>query len=87
MKRNTSVGVIVIGDIGRSPRMQYHAYSLTKEGFDVKLLGYNETPCNNELLKGVQLVHVEPPPPSLTSKFILRHSSCCSKDLYLRNFV
>jgi len=34
------VAVIVLGDIGRSPRMQYHALSLCREGYDVELVGY-----------------------------------------------
>lgn len=32
--------VIVLGDIGRSPRMQYHAISLTRLGFRVYLIGF-----------------------------------------------
>lgn len=32
--------VVVLGDVGRSPRMQYHALSLAKWGFSVTLLGY-----------------------------------------------
>ena len=70
MKRNISVGVVVIGDIGRSPRMQYHAYSLNEEGFDVKVLGYNETTCDHKLMKNNKLVHVKPPPTSLASNRI-----------------
>ena len=31
----TKVGVIVLGDIGRSPRMKEHCLSLAKEGFEV----------------------------------------------------
>src|SRR5215216_4243093 len=31
--------VIVIGDLGRSPRMQYHAASLAEAGSDVDLIG------------------------------------------------
>lgn len=73
MKRNISVGVIVIGDIGRSPRMQYHTYSLSEEGFDVKVLGYNETNCNNKLLKDDQLIHIKPPPALLASNYILSY--------------
>lgn len=34
------VAVIVLGDIGRSPRMQYHALSLCREGYDVEFVGY-----------------------------------------------
>ena len=32
--------VLVLGDIGRSPRMQYHALSLLEEGHYVTLIGY-----------------------------------------------
>ncbi|OLL23159.1 Chitobiosyldiphosphodolichol beta-mannosyltransferase [Neolecta irregularis DAH-3] len=40
--RNTSkrVTIVVLGDIGRSPRMQYHAQSLAKLGFQVDFIGY-----------------------------------------------
>jgi beta-1,4-mannosyltransferase len=34
------VQVLVLGDIGRSPRMQYHAISLVKMGRKVDLIGY-----------------------------------------------
>ena len=36
----TSVQVLVLGDIGRSPRMQYHAMSIAKHGGRVDLIGY-----------------------------------------------
>ncbi|XP_047535123.1 chitobiosyldiphosphodolichol beta-mannosyltransferase [Vanessa atalanta] len=42
------VKVVVLGDIGRSPRMQYHALSLAGCGFDVNMIGYVETkPLSN----------------------------------------
>ncbi|KAJ2742447.1 mannosyltransferase [Coemansia sp. BCRC 34301] len=34
------VAILVLGDIGRSPRMQYHALSLAKAGLAVDLIGY-----------------------------------------------
>ena len=39
--------VLVLGDIGRSPRMQYHAISIAKHGGLVDLIGYKGkmTPC------------------------------------------
>jgi len=40
-KRNACV--IVLGDIGRSPRMQYHAQSLLEENYHVDVIGYLET--------------------------------------------
>jgi len=36
-----SVQVLVLGDIGRSPRMQYHALSIAKHGGRVDFIGYN----------------------------------------------
>lgn len=35
------VQVVVLGDIGRSPRMQYHALSIAKHGGLVDLVGYH----------------------------------------------
>jgi hypothetical protein len=35
-----TVQIVVLGDIGRSPRMQYHALSLAKHGGIVQLIGY-----------------------------------------------
>ena len=38
-----SVQVLVLGDIGRSPRMQYHAMSIAKHGGRVDIIGYQGT--------------------------------------------
>jgi beta-1,4-mannosyltransferase len=35
-----TVAVLVLGDIGRSPRMMYHAESFAKSGFVTVLVGY-----------------------------------------------
>lgn len=35
------VQVLVLGDIGRSPRMQYHALSIAKHGGKVDMIGYH----------------------------------------------
>ena len=40
-KTPRNVCIVVLGDIGRSPRMQYHALSFAKEGFRVYLVGYS----------------------------------------------
>jgi beta-1,4-mannosyltransferase len=32
--------ILVLGDIGRSPRMQYHALSIARHGGKVDLIGY-----------------------------------------------
>ncbi|XP_066238763.1 chitobiosyldiphosphodolichol beta-mannosyltransferase [Saccopteryx leptura] len=44
------VVVVVLGDVGRSPRMQYHALSLAKRGFSVTLLGFCNSKPHDELL-------------------------------------
>lgn len=38
--KRRNVCVLVLGDIGRSPRMQYHAISLGKHGFSVSFVGF-----------------------------------------------
>jgi len=35
-----SVAIVVLGDIGRSPRMMYHAQSFAENGFVTDLIGY-----------------------------------------------
>lgn len=37
---NRRVCVLVLGDIGRSPRMRYHSLSLSKHGFSVTFVGF-----------------------------------------------
>ncbi|XP_037363539.1 chitobiosyldiphosphodolichol beta-mannosyltransferase [Talpa occidentalis] len=50
--------VVVLGDVGRSPRMQYHALSLAKRGFSVSLLGFCNSKPHDELLQNdrIQIV-------------------------------
>lgn len=35
-----SIQVLVLGDLGRSPRMTYHALSIARHGGSVDLVGY-----------------------------------------------
>ena len=39
-KPGRTIQIVVLGDIGRSPRMQYHALSIAKHGGRVFLIGY-----------------------------------------------
>ncbi|KAF4552465.1 Chitobiosyldiphosphodolichol beta-mannosyltransferase-like protein [Elsinoe fawcettii] len=55
----TSVIVFVLGDIGRSPRMQYHALSIAKHGGRVDLVGYTDTDVLPEIKKH-KLIRVVP---------------------------
>ncbi|KAM3826904.1 chitobiosyldiphosphodolichol beta-mannosyltransferase isoform 2-T2 [Vipera latastei] len=44
------VAVLVVGDLGRSPRMQYHALSLARRGRRVAFIGYAGTKPHNEII-------------------------------------
>ncbi|XP_045639864.1 chitobiosyldiphosphodolichol beta-mannosyltransferase isoform X2 [Ursus americanus] len=50
--------IVVLGDVGRSPRMQYHALSFLKSGFSVTLLGFCNSRPYDELLQNnrIQIV-------------------------------
>jgi beta-1,4-mannosyltransferase len=39
--RKRSATVLVLGDVGRSPRIMYHAESLAKHGWETSLVGYH----------------------------------------------
>ncbi|KAL7377569.1 hypothetical protein ABVT39_001403 [Epinephelus coioides] len=45
------VCVLVLGDIGRSPRMQYHALSLSKHGYYVTFVGFLDTKPHQDVLR------------------------------------
>ncbi|CAJ1075596.1 chitobiosyldiphosphodolichol beta-mannosyltransferase [Xyrichtys novacula] len=45
------VCVLVLGDIGRSPRMQYHALSLSKHGFNVSFVGFLDSKPHQDVLR------------------------------------
>lgn len=51
------VQIVVLGDIGRSPRMQYHALSIAKRGYHVDLIGYLESSPHSEILTA-QNIHL-----------------------------
>lgn len=60
-----SVCVVVLGDIGRSPRMQYHALSFAKENFNVDVIGYGgTTPHENFNKNSLINVYILPEVPS-----------------------
>src|SRR5215468_8975789 len=53
------VTVVVLGDLGRSPRMLYHARALADSGADVQLVGYEETELPPEIATDPRVtVHV-----------------------------
>ncbi|KAI0379288.1 glycosyltransferase family 33 protein [Hypomontagnella monticulosa] len=66
---SVSVQVLVLGDIGRSPRMQYHALSIARHGGRVDIIGYHESPPHPELLTNprVKIYPLASPPSVLKS--------------------
>ncbi|KAI2622318.1 glycosyltransferase family 33 protein [Hypoxylon sp. NC1633] len=65
-KESVSVQVLVLGDIGRSPRMQYHALSVARHGGRVDLIGYHESPPHPDLLGNPRVkIHPLAAPPSV----------------------
>ncbi|XP_053706698.1 chitobiosyldiphosphodolichol beta-mannosyltransferase isoform X1 [Synchiropus splendidus] len=42
--------VLVLGDLGRSPRMQYHASSLSKHGYDVTFVGFLDSKPHDDIV-------------------------------------
>jgi beta-1,4-mannosyltransferase len=62
---NPTVWVVVLGDFGRSPRMQYHAWSLADAGYDVRVLASPGSPPIQPLLDAPNVhLHYLPAPPS-----------------------
>uniref|UniRef100_A0A914H5B3 Chitobiosyldiphosphodolichol beta-mannosyltransferase n=1 Tax=Globodera rostochiensis TaxID=31243 RepID=A0A914H5B3_GLORO len=55
--------LFVVGDIGRSPRMCYHAYSLAQQGCYVNLVGYTDTlPHRNVVGEYIRFIPLPKPP-------------------------
>ncbi|KAH7031634.1 family 1 glycosyltransferase [Microdochium trichocladiopsis] len=69
-RQPVSVQILVLGDIGRSPRMQYHAISVAKHGGHVDLIGYNESSLHPDLSNSanVRVRALAPPPAALRTK-------------------
>lgn len=59
--------VLVLGDIGRSPRMMYHAKSLASHGYRTKVVGYSDTTPISALKENplVELHGIANPPKAL----------------------
>ncbi|XP_062309603.1 chitobiosyldiphosphodolichol beta-mannosyltransferase isoform X1 [Osmerus eperlanus] len=55
------VCVLVLGDIGRSPRMQYHAISLSKHGYSVTFVGFLGTKPHQDILRddNIQIIAID----------------------------
>lgn len=64
--KGKNVCVVVLGDIGRSPRMQYHSLSFAEQKFTVDIIGYGETQPLNDIKSNPQIyLHYLVPYPSI----------------------
>ncbi|KAI9373446.1 glycosyl transferases group 1-domain-containing protein [Aspergillus egyptiacus] len=60
----TTTQVLVLGDIGRSPRMQYHALSIARGGGQVEIIGYHESEVHPDISShsSISIVPIPPHP-------------------------
>lgn len=69
--KNRNVKVVVLGDIGRSPRMQYQSLALGLNGYKVDILGYGESPVMQKIKESPQIYyHFMNPCPQIPIKFL-----------------
>ena len=66
----TTIQVVVLGDIGRSPRMQYHALSIASHGGMVNLIGYVESEVHPDIQASrfINIVPITPFPRKFQAK-------------------
>ncbi|CAE6350018.1 unnamed protein product [Rhizoctonia solani] len=59
-----TIAVVVLGDVGRSPRMMYHAQSLAENQFNTYLIGYSGSTLIKALreLPSLTMLPLTPPP-------------------------
>ncbi|XP_071106885.1 chitobiosyldiphosphodolichol beta-mannosyltransferase-like [Haliotis cracherodii] len=70
VKGKKAACVVVLGDIGRSPRIQYHAISLAKEGYMVDIVGYGGSDRHKQVTDDKNIsVHTMMEPPALFRVF------------------
>ena len=74
------VTVLVLGDIGRSPRMSNHSISFAKEGYEVHYVGYGGTTPHKNLTTNqkITVYHVMDTPEFHLCKFFLLCPLCYS---------
>jgi len=61
--------VVVLGDIGRSPRMTFHSLSLARIGFKVDHVGYGGSTPSQSLLQNDNItINILPEPPAFLQK-------------------
>ena len=67
LRFETPIQVVVLGDIGRSPRMQYHALSIASHGGMVDLFGYVDSEIHPDIQASrfINVVPIKPFPKRL----------------------
>ena len=73
------VTVLVLGDIGRSPRMSNHSISFAKEGYEVQHVGYGGTAPHKNLTTNqkITIYHVMDTPEFHLCKLVLLLCTLC----------
>lgn len=58
------ISVVVLGDVGHSPRMSYHSLSLAAQGYKVNLIGYSNSKPQQELTSNanISIIPIKQPP-------------------------
>lgn len=60
-----SATILVLGDLGRSPRMMYHADSFVRNGYNVHIVAYTDTPPVASLMNNPKVtIHPIANPPA-----------------------
>ncbi|VDK25197.1 unnamed protein product [Anisakis simplex] len=67
--RNKNATLVVLGDIGRSPRMCYHAKSLADKNYRVQIVGYADHLPHPTISEhpNIRIIALRPPPASLNN--------------------
>uniref|UniRef100_G3MM65 Beta-1,4-mannosyltransferase n=1 Tax=Amblyomma maculatum TaxID=34609 RepID=G3MM65_AMBMU len=72
VQRRGRVAVVVLGDFGHSPRMNYQALSLAKEGFEVDVVAYSGSQPGPDVLSNPSIhLHLMKEPPTF-QKYVPR---------------
>lgn len=60
LSRQRHAVVVVLGDLGHSPRMTFHALSIARRGWRVTLIGYEESQLMSKILanKNIKVVNI-----------------------------
>lgn len=71
LDRQKHAAVVVVGDLGHSPRMNFHALSIAKEGWKVSLIGTIESSLMTEVVENENIEVVELPKIQRSGPFVL----------------